>query len=96
VDVLFNGKRNTLIPAGKTVPAVAQFWNSDPRSSLTLYRGKDGTAEDHLLGEFEVLGIPPGQASANVSVLCVIAGQQIILCARDNIQDVFLEIRRVK
>jgi hypothetical protein len=65
---------------------------------LKLYRGPaapDG--KDHFLGEFQVLGLPeaaPG--SLNVSTLRVIADGQIILCARDNHSDQFLEIRRVE
>ncbi len=96
LKVTFYGKRQTLIPPGKPVPAVAQFWSSDPRPRLTLYRGASGSEdEDHFLGQFEVLGLPPSD-NLNVSTLCVIANGQIILCARDNHQDRCLEIRRVE
>ena len=95
LKLLFYGKRQALIPEGRPVPAVAQYWSSDPRPKLTLYRGSsasDGT--DHFLGEFEVLDLPASE-SLNVSTLCVVADGQIVLCARDNRRDVFLEIRRV-
>ena len=89
------GQRKTLIPPGKSVPAVAQYWNSDPRPRLTLYRGASGSdAEDYLLGEFEVLDLPESD-KLNVSTLCVVADGQIILCARDNHRDLFLTIRRI-
>lgn len=89
------GERKTLIPAGKSVPAVAQYWNSDPRPRLTLYRGPGASdEEDHFLGEFEVLDLPESE-DLNVSTLCVISDGRIILCARDNHLDVFLPIRRV-
>jgi hypothetical protein len=93
---VFNGKRQTLIPAGRSVPAVGQYWNSDPRPQLTLYRGDSTSdANDHPLGNFEVLDVPSSK-DVNISTLCVIAGGQIILCARDNTREKFLEIRRVK
>ncbi len=87
MKLLFYGKRETLIPPGKPVPAVAQFWSSDPRPRLTLYRGAstpDGN--EHLLGQFEVMDLP-SSANLNVSTLCVVANGQIIPCARDNNRD---------
>jgi hypothetical protein len=96
LKVTFNGKRKTLIPPGKSVPTLAQYWNSDPRPRLTLYRGaKDTEEKDHFLGHFEVLELPSTN-NLNVSTLCVIAAGQIILCARDNHEDKFLEIRRLE
>ena len=92
----FYGERKTLIPPGTPVPAVAQYWSSDPRPRLTLYRGAsvpDG--KEHFLGAFEVLDLP-ASGNLNVSTLCIIANGQIILCARDNHGDRFLEIRRVE
>ena len=92
----FLGERKTLIPLGRSIPAAAQCWNSDPRAGLALYRGSDASdAADHFLGRFEVLGLPAAD-NPNVSTLCVIADGQIVLCARDNNRDVFLEIRRVE
>ena len=96
LKIAFFGERRTLIPAGKSAPAVAQFWNSDPRPRLKLYRGASGSEEeDHFLGEFEVLDLP-ASGDLNVSTLCVIADGRILLCARDNHGDVFLRIRRVQ
>ena len=96
LKLTFYDKRKTLIPPGKPVPAVAQYWSSDPRPRLTLYRGAGAPeGKEHFLGEFEVLDLP-ASADLNVSTLCVIAGGQIILCARDNHRDLFLEIRRVE
>ena len=95
LKLTFYGKRETLIPAGKAVPVAAQYWSSDPRPRLTLYRGAgESEAKDHFLGQFEVLDLP-ASADLNVSTLCVVANGQIILCARDNHRDLFLEIRRV-
>jgi hypothetical protein len=95
LKLMFSGKRQTLIPAGKPVPAVAQYWSSDPRPRLTLYRGASGSdGEDHLLGQFQVLDLPESD-NLNVSTLCVVADGQIILCARDNHRELFLEIQRV-
>jgi len=37
----------------------------------------------------------PASVDLNVSTLCVIADGRIILCARDNTRNLFLEIRRV-
>ena len=96
LKLLLHGKRQTLIPAGRAVPAVAQYWNSDPRPRLSLYRGSGPSEEaDHFLGHFEVLDHPSSE-SLNVSTLCVIANGQLVLCARDNRRDVFLPIRRVE
>ncbi len=95
LKLTFSGERKTLIPPGKPVPAVAQYWNSDPRPRLTLYRGASAPeGKEHFLGQFEVLGLPESD-NLNVSTLCVVANGQIILCARDNHRDMFLEIRRV-
>ena len=96
LKLIFNGKRQSLIPPGRAVPAVAQFWNGDPRPRLTLYRGPSATEDaDHFLGHFEVLDLPASD-NLNVSTLCVVANGQIVLCARDNHRDVFLEIRRLE
>jgi hypothetical protein len=89
LDLLFNGERNTLIRPGKAVPCVAACWNNEPRGLLTYYRGT------HCLGQFEVVGLPPPSTAVNAQVLCVIADQQIVLCARDYTRKVFLEVRRI-
>jgi hypothetical protein len=95
LKVIINGKRRSVIPPGRAVPAIAQFWNGDPRPRLTLYRGpSDSEDADHFLGDFEVLGLPASD-DLNVSTGFVVANGQIVLCARDNHGDVFLEIRRV-
>jgi hypothetical protein len=98
LKMTFYRERKTLIPSGKPVPTLAQYWNSDPRPSLKLYRGPDAPdGKDHFLGEFQVMGLPEAaSANLNVSTLCVVADGQIILCARDNHNDQFLEIRRVE
>ncbi len=95
LKITFHGKRQTLIPPGKPVPAVAQYWNSDPRPRLALYRGAEADdGKEYFLGEFEVLGLPES-GDLNVSTLCIIAHEQIILNARDNHTDQFLRIRRL-
>ena len=96
VKFLFYGKRETLVPAGSVVPAVRQYWSSDPRPRLTVYRGSSASdGQEHLLGQFEVLDVPP-EANVNISTLCIIADGKIFLCARNNHGDRFLEIRRVE
>jgi HEAT repeats len=96
LKLIFYGKRQTLIPPGRAIPTLGQYWNSDPRPRLTLYRGPSGSEDaDHFLGHFEVLDLPASD-NLNVSTLCVVANGQIVLCARDNHRDVFLEIRRVE
>lgn len=96
LKLIYSGKRKTLIPPGRAFPAVAQYWNSDPRPRLTLYRGPSGSDDsDHFLGHFEVLDLPASD-NLNISTLCVIAEGRIILCARDNHRDMFLAIRRVE
>jgi len=96
LKVIFHGKRKTIIPPGRSVPAIAQFWSSDPRPRLSLYRGASTSEEaDHFLGHFEVLGLPDKE-NLNVSTLFVAANGQLVLCARDNQRDIFLEIRRVE
>lgn len=96
LKLVFHGKRQTLIPPGRPVPAIAQYWNSDPRPRLTLYRGANGSEDtDYFLGHFEVLDLPTSD-NLNVSTLCVVANGQIVLCARDNHRDAFLELRRVE
>jgi hypothetical protein len=96
LKLIFAGKRQTLIPPGRPIPAVAQYWSSDPRPKLRLYRGASASEDtDHFLGHFEVLDLP-ASGSLNVSTLCVVAEGQIILCARDNHRGAFVEIRRVE
>ena len=94
----FSGERKPLIHAGKAVPTGGQYWNSDPRPFLSLYRGdKLSDENDTFLGDFEILNIPElseGE-TLNISTLCVIAGDKIILCARENHHDTFLSIRRI-
>lgn len=99
LKVIINGKRRSVIPPGRAVPAVAQFWNGDPRPRLTLYRGPSASEDaDRFLGHFEVLDLPdlPASDDLNVSTVFVVANGQIVLCARDNHRNVFLEIRRVE
>jgi hypothetical protein len=97
LKVIFNGQRKTLIPSGRPVPCQAQYWDSGPRDPISLYRGSEGTTEkDLFLGQFEVMGMSPSPKSVNVSVLCIIANQQILLSARDNNRREFLQIHRVK
>ena len=43
-----------------------------------------------------VAAISMAEAKANISVLCIIAHQQVVLCARENLSGTFLEIRRVE
>ena len=96
LKLIFQGKRQTLIPAGRSVPAIAQYWNSDPRPRLTLYRGAGASENsDHFLGHFQVLDLPESD-NLNISTLCIVANGQIILNARDNHRDAFLQIRRVE
>lgn len=95
LKLMFHGQRQTLIPPGRPVPAIAQYWNSDPRPRLTLYRGRGSEDADYFLGHFEVLDLPASD-NLNVSTLCVVANGQIILCARDNHRDEFLKMRRVE
>ena len=97
LDVLYNGERRTLIRPGTPVPCVGEFWNGEPRLPLKLYRGTSPTtAEDHFLGQFEVMGIPSPPTNVNAQVVCVIADQQITLCARDHTRKLFLEVRRLE
>jgi len=97
VKSVFGGKRRTLIPKDRTIPTLGQYWNSDPRPMLTLYRGSpDSDDADHFLGNYEVLDVQqPESERINISTLCIIANGQIILNARDNNRDIFLEIRRL-
>ncbi len=93
-----HGRRQVLVPAGTRIPAVRQYWNSDPRPFLTVHAGPDkSNGQDRLLGRFEVLGVPPTD-SVNISTLCVIADGKIYLCARLNSGDwgQMLDIRRLE
>ena len=98
LDVIYKGERMTLMRPGTPVPsAIVACWSSEPRGLLSLYRGTNHTtAKDHFLGRFEVMGLPPPPTSINAQVVCVIANQQIMLCARDYNREMFLEIRRVE
>jgi hypothetical protein len=96
VDVTFNGIRKTLIQPGRSIPCVAQFWDSRPWGLLTLHRRSQTAADDHWLGDFEVLGVAPAPENVNVSVLCVVADGRIFLCARNNHSNEFLAIQRRK
>ncbi len=92
-----HGRRQVLVPSGTGVPAVRQYWNSDPRPFLTVHVGPDkSNAQDRLLGRFEVLGVPATD-SVNISTLCIIADGKIHLGARLNSGDwgQMLGIRRL-
>jgi hypothetical protein len=95
--VQFKGERRTLLPAGKRIPCAAHFWTA-PIGTLTLYRtAARDTNDAHWLGDYEVLGMKPPPAEANVSLLVVVTDKDILLCARANEdRPEFLEIRRVK
>jgi hypothetical protein len=95
LKVLFHGERKTLIAAGKRVPAVAQYWSSDPRPGLTVYRGPESGGQDQLLGKFEVMDVEDS-GTVNISTLLVVADGKIVICARDNTHERFLEIRKVE
>ena len=91
LELVFNGERRTLIPAGKAVPCLAQFWDSEPRGVLHLYRG---SGEAGRLGGFEVPGLAAPPTNLNISVLCVVTDQRVVLCARDNNTEGFLRMQR--
>lgn len=93
VMAAFMGERKVLIPAGKNAPAHAQYWDSDPRRGLDLYRRTE-SGQDHFLGHFEVLNIPDSTENVNVSTVCILADGKIFLNARDNHGYRFLEIRK--
>ena len=60
-----------------------------------MYRGSSTSDEkDHFLGTFEVMDVPD-ESSVNISTLCVIVDGKILLCARNNRGDQFLQVRRV-
>jgi len=89
------GERKAIIPVGRRTPALAQYYNSDPRPRLLLYRGSaEPGGADHFLGAFEVMGVPESP-NVNVSTLFVLNEGRLIICARDNQRDMFLEIRRL-
>jgi hypothetical protein len=90
----FMGERKVLIPAGKNVPTQMQYWDSNPGPKLTLYRTTDD-GEDHLLGHFQVMDVPKSE-NVNVSTLCIVADGKILLNARDNRTERFLNIRRIE
>jgi hypothetical protein len=97
VDVQFKGERRTLVPAGRTVPCVAQLWSQRPDGSITLFRiAEKPTRAEHFLGEFEVFDVATPPTEVNVSLFCVIADGKIFLCGWDNIRNEFVEIRRLK
>jgi len=93
LKAVFDGKRRAIIRPGRAVPILGQYWNSDPRPRLTLYRG-DLEANDHFLGDFEVLDVPASD-SPNITTLFVLADGKLFLCARDPGRNQFLEARRV-
>jgi hypothetical protein len=97
VDFQFNGLRRTVLPGDKSIPCVRQFWDSMPRGILTVYRVDNAKQPaETSLGGFEIMGVPPPPTNVNISVLCVIADGKIFLCARDNLSETFLEIRKVR
>jgi hypothetical protein len=97
VKFLYYGKREPLVREGRPVPCLSQFWSSDPRPKLTVWRGASTATNrmEHFLGEFEVLDVEP-VPNVNISTLCIVAGGHIYLTARDNTRERFLEIRRIK
>jgi len=95
VEASFRGERQAFIKAGRTVPCLTQFWNSEPRYPVTLHRTRDKT-NSQLLGHFEVVGIALPPTNANVGLLCVIADEKIFLCARDYTNKKFLPVRRIE
>lgn len=97
---MFANQISTLVRSGTAVPCARYSgWGSEPDSQLQIvldvYRGANRTiTNDHFLGRFEVMGIPPPPSRTHVQVAFVIVNQQILLCAYDDRRRVFLEIRR--
>jgi len=95
LDFQYNDQRKKVVPAGKPIPCVRQFWSHQPRGSFTVIQSSGSARpEEANLGEFEVLDIAPPPTEVNVSVLCVIADGKTFLCARDNNRNQFLKIRK--
>lgn len=88
------GKRKTAIPADASIPAVGDFWNNDPRGTIAVYVRDASKNQEALLGEFELQNMP--ELAGSVSLVCVVAEGKILLNARNNVTEKFLEIRKIK
>jgi hypothetical protein len=91
------GDRKIFLPKGSKEPAVAQYWNSNPRGprmDLTLYRGDEFSNDnDVLIGTFEVVGVPNREV-VNIHTALIVVNGKALLCARDVHNEIFLEIRK--
>jgi hypothetical protein len=96
VDFVYKGQRRKFITTGRQVPCLMQFFDSGPRSSISLYRTNAADGKDVFLGDFQVIGMSSSEDRVNVSLLCIVAEGKILLTARDNNSDSFLEVRRIK
>ena len=99
VDLVLRGERRNLIKPGTVVPVTRQTWDSDPRGRIQIYRrpvdeGRKG--KEMLLGEFEILGLPPPPEKVHAYALIGIAAENLFICARDVTTDELLEIRRIE
>jgi hypothetical protein len=95
VEMVYNGQRRTLIQTNRAVPCLSEFAYGAPRGTISFYRRAPGTPGDgHFLGSFEVVGIPAAPTNVNISLLCIIVDQRIVLNARENSTRQFMQIRR--
>lgn len=94
LDVIYQGERRTMFRPGQAVPSVLQFWDSVPRFPLSLYR-QPAAGKEQFLGRFQVTGIPSPPAEVNVAVLLIAAENRVLLSARDNNQNKFLDVIRI-
>lgn len=93
------GERKVLLRKGAKEPALAEYWNSNPRGSrmdITLYRGDESSNDsDVLIGRFEVVGAQD-KKDANVNTALIVVNGKTLLIARDVHNETFLEIRKVE
>lgn len=94
IEFQFQGQRKTIIPAGQLIPCVGDFWNNEPQGKISVYQRDSTNNQETSLGEFEIQDMPA--TNPNVSLVCVVVEGKTFLCARDNLAEKFLEIRKVR
>jgi hypothetical protein len=93
------GERKVLLRKGAKEPAVARYWNSDPRgprADIALFVGDESSNDnDVLIGKFEVVG-DLGKKDANIHTALVVVNGKTLLMARDVDNEMFLEVRKLE
>lgn len=77
------GDWTTVISRGSRIATFREHRSTITGSRIRLYRAMDKAEKGTLLGEFEIVGVPPHPDVINARIRCTISGVDLLVCARD-------------